>query len=76
MRIADDCTRCLARNDGMDGTYCFHCVFAESFPGEGRPLPDYPRTPKWCPGMVRRPSLSADASLSPRAGREAGGGGA
>jgi hypothetical protein len=66
MRIADDCRRCLARNDGMCGSYCYHAIFAERFPGEGRPIPRYPRTPKWCPGMVRRPRLDAGCDAAPR----------
>ena len=53
MRIADDCRRCLARNDGLAATYCYHARFARRFPGDGRPIPDYPHTPDWCPGMVR-----------------------
>ncbi|HEV2300810.1 MAG TPA: hypothetical protein VGR91_04500 [Stellaceae bacterium] len=56
----------------MDGVYCFHVAFAEYFPGDGRPIPDYPQTPTWCPGMVRRPSGFAAASLSSRSGRGTG----
>jgi hypothetical protein len=63
MRVADDCRRCLARNDGMNGAYCFHAAFAQRFPGDGRPIPGYPQTPKWCPGMVR------DKPAAPRCGR-------
>lgn len=69
MRIADDCRRCLARNDGAAATYCFHVALVERFPGDGRPIPDYPQTPKWCPGMVRRPRGVSSLSLTRSKGR-------
>jgi hypothetical protein len=53
MKIANDCTRCLARNDGAFATYCFHTAFSQTHPGDGRLITCYPQTPRWCPGMVR-----------------------
>jgi hypothetical protein len=66
MTIANDCTRCLVRNDGAFGTYCFHSAFAETYPGDGRPIPLYPLTPRWCPGMVR--NLAENVSLGRKPG--------
>lgn len=53
MIIANDCTRCRARNDGAFATYCYHEAFSESHAGEGRRIASYPKTPRWCPKMVR-----------------------
>jgi hypothetical protein len=64
-KIANDCTRCLVRNDGAFGTYCFHAAFAQTHPGDGRPIPLYPKTPRWCPGMVRKPPQEEASGQEP-----------
>ncbi len=67
MKIANDCTRCLARNDGAFATYCFHAAFAQSHLGDGRLIACYPKTPRWCPGMVRK--LAREEPLAPEPGQ-------
>ncbi len=51
--MENDCTKCLARLDGTGVTYCYHKAFEVSHPGCGPVIPDYPKAPTWCPGMVR-----------------------
>jgi hypothetical protein len=49
----NDCTKCLARVDGTAGRkYCGHAAFEESHSDPGKTIRTYPRTPKWCPGMI------------------------
>lgn len=44
------CDTCAARNNGTLADYCYHVAFAESHPGDGRVIPQYPQQPRWCPG--------------------------
>ena len=46
------CDTCVARCNGFFADYCSHIDFIETFPGEGRPIPRYPKIPSWCPGYV------------------------
>ncbi len=70
MKIANDCSRCLARNDGAFATYCFHVIFSDAYPGDGRIIACYPKTPRWCPGMVRE--LVREEPLGPEPVRRKG----
>ena len=58
----DDRKICLCRIDGTDNKkYCYHITFDEPSPHytvSGRPIIGYPKTPKWCPGMLIDSALS------------------
>ena len=62
--MKNDCTKCRVRLDGSLATYCYHTAWEASHPGDGRIIPAYPQTPKWCPGMVTKEEPSDDVDAA------------